>query len=42
MPVVAIGPQTSQAARRLGLAVAAEAHNPSADGVVAAVREAAR
>jgi uroporphyrinogen-III synthase len=42
MPVVAIGPQTSQAARRLGLAVVAEAHDPSADGVVAAVREAAR
>ena len=42
MPVVAIGPHTSDAARRAGLAVVAEAEHPSVDEVVAAVREAAR
>jgi uroporphyrinogen-III synthase len=41
MPVVAIGPQTSAAARGAGLAVVAEARQPSLDGLVDAVREAA-
>jgi uroporphyrinogen-III synthase len=36
-PVVTIGPQTSAAARELGLAVAAEASSPALDAVVSAV-----
>jgi uroporphyrinogen III methyltransferase/synthase len=36
-PVVAIGPVTAQAARRLGVTVAAEASDPSPAGLVAAV-----
>ena len=37
MPVVSIGPQTTEAARVAGLAVAAEAETHDLDGLVAAV-----
>jgi uroporphyrinogen-III synthase len=37
VPVVSIGPQTSAAARGLGLHVAAEAESPAVDAVVSAV-----
>jgi uroporphyrinogen-III synthase len=37
VPVVSIGPQTSGAARSLGLTVAAEASSPAIDAVVSAV-----
>lgn len=41
-PVVTIGPQTTEAARAAGLAVAAEAERPGVDGLAAAVARAAR
>jgi uroporphyrinogen-III synthase len=41
LPVVAIGPQTAEAARDAGLAVVAEARRPSVEALVDAVREAA-
>ena len=37
VPVVSIGPQTTGAARSLGLTVAAEASSPAIDAVVSAV-----
>jgi len=37
VPIVSIGPQTSEAARALGLEVAAEATSPALDAVVSAV-----
>jgi uroporphyrinogen-III synthase len=37
LPVVSIGPETTAAARSLGLQVAAEAGTPDAEGLVAAV-----
>jgi len=40
VPVVSIGPQTSDAARALGLAVAAEAASPALEAVVSAVASA--
>jgi uroporphyrinogen-III synthase len=41
-PVVSIGPETTAAAERAGLAVAAEARTHDVDGLVEAVREATR
>ena len=41
LPVVAIGPETTAAARGAGLAVVAEARQPSVESLVDAVREAA-
>ena len=41
-PVVTIGPETTAAARRAGLEIAAEASGPDTDGLVAAVLRAAR
>ena len=39
VPVVSIGPETSGAARRRGLTVAAEAKTHDLEGLVAAVRD---
>ncbi len=41
-PVVTIGPQTTEAARTVGLTVAAEAERPGTGGLIAAVARAAR
>jgi uroporphyrinogen-III synthase len=41
-PIVAIGPQTAEAARAAGLTVAAEAQSQDVDGLTAAVAAAAR
>lgn len=41
VPVVTIGPETTRAARRAGLAVAAQAARPDVDGLVEAVEHAA-
>ena len=42
VPVVSIGPETTAAAKRVGLRVAAEARTHDLDGLVDAVREATR